>query len=319
MKAPLYRQALADGWQLAKSHHSLWLFGLFAVFLGQMGLLELLTRVTVAAGNRSVFPLWLSGEINLSLAGYSLPLVSWSWFIWLLFTVIGFSLLFIFVSVVSQGALIQASARWAENKSLPLAGQAWQTGIKHFWRLFFLNVFKKIVICLLGLIVAAATVNALINFTGASFSLFVVLFLLCVLVGMVVSFLTIYAAGYVVVEEYGLGHALFAAWQLFIRHWLVSIEVGLIILALNVVVSLVVMAGFFICYLPTVISWFIAVVTINPALWQAGMIVGSILFMLFVFFVGSVFTVFVVSVWTDLFMKMHRHGIISRLVHWCKR
>ena len=81
--------------------------------------------------------------------------------------------------------------------------------------------------------------------------------------------------------------------------------------------------GWFDCYwalmvdfLPTLISWFVALLTANANLWTAGLIAGAFFFVLFVIFVGSVFTVFTTAVWTYLFMAMHHVGVKSRILHW---
>ena len=193
----------------------------------------------------------------------------------------------IFVSVSSQGALIHASAQWAKKDSLPDTDKSWHVGVQHFWPLFFVNVFKKLFICALGLAVSWGAVNALIgNVTAWDLVLFLLLFVLAALVGMVLSFLVVYVACYVVVEKYPLSWAIASAWKMFIKHWLVSVEVGAIILVLNVVVGIIALLGFFIFFLPTLITWFIAILGASSALWIIGLVIGALLFVLFYYFFG---------------------------------
>lgn len=293
---------------------------MFAAFLGQMGLLELLGNVswhasrpaaTLGLGNWAWLKLLCTGELRLSL-----PLAGWVWLVWLLIMFLCFGIFLIFVAVSSQGALIHASAQWAKKDSLPDTDKSWHVGVQYFWPLFFINVFKKLFICILGLAVSWGAVNALIGaVTAWDLVLFLLLFVLAALVGMVLSFLVVYVACYVVVEKYPLSWAIGAAWKMFIKHWLVSIEVGAIILVLNVVVGIIALLGFFIFLLPVVITWFIAILGSNAMLWMIGLIIGALLFVLFIMFLGSVFTVFTISVWTYLFMKMHKVGIISKIAH----
>jgi len=320
MHEPTYRQALSHSWKLAWHHKLIWIFGLFAAFLGQMGLLELLGSVsmhassssaTLGLGNLTWIKMLCAGELRVSL-----PITGWVWLVWLLVMFLGFGIFLIFVSVSSQGALIHASAQWAKKDTLPDTDKSWHAGVQHFWPLFFINVFKKCFICALGMAVSWGAVNALIGtVTGWDLALFLLLFILAALVGMVLSFLVVYVAGFVVVEKYPLSWAIPAAWKMFIKHWLVSVEVGVIILVLNVLVSAVALIGFIVFLVPTLITWFIASVISNGILWMAGLVIGCSLFVLFIIFLGSVFTVFTTSVWTYLFMKMHRVGIVSKILH----
>lgn len=320
MHEPTYRQALSHSWKLAWHHKLIWIFGLFAAFLGQMGLLGLLSSVSLHASSFSNasdinwwtgFKLLCTGEFHLTL-----PLAGWVWLVWLLVIFLGLALFLIFVSVSSQGALIHASAQWAKKDTLPDVDKSWHAGTQHFWSLFFINVFKKIFICVLGLVVGWGALNALIGtVTTWDLVLFLLLFILAAAVGMVLSFLIIYVAGYVVVEKYPLSWAIPAAWKMFIKHWLVSIEAGVIILVLNIAVGIIALVGFFVLFFPAIITWFVAMLGANSILLVIGFVVGALLFVLFIMFLGAIFTVFTTSVWTYLFMKMHRGGIISRILH----
>ena len=48
-REPTYTDAIRAGWHLAWHHKSLWIFGLFAAFLGQMGIVELLCNTVYGA------------------------------------------------------------------------------------------------------------------------------------------------------------------------------------------------------------------------------------------------------------------------------
>ncbi len=321
MKTPLYREALAHSWKMAREHKILWVFGLFSVFLGQMGILDLLSKVGMSAAGRPIHlvmyeRLVFFKELALGTAQLNLPIDGWIWFASLLVVMLGFGLLLVFVSVVSQGALIKATATLVKHKKLPNAGEEWHVGVKHFWRMFFINLFKKIAYCLLALPVGYLAFKLLLN-NGVGLSLlFLLIFVLASLVGLVVSFLTIYAAGYVVVEEYKFWEAWRAAWKLFINHWLVSVEVGIIILLMNIVLVVVVLFGMMVFFLPTLASWAIVNMTGSISLWLAGLMVGVGLNALFIILVASIFSVFVISTWTYLFMSMHHVGIKSRIMHY---
>src|SRR3989338_5599320 len=107
MRTPLYSQALRESWELAWKHKLLWIFGFFASFLGQMGLIELFAKIGLAGTKFAFFPKWLLlpeffGLRLFPIQSLALPIDGWMWFIWLLVVFAGFGLLLLFVAVVSQ-------------------------------------------------------------------------------------------------------------------------------------------------------------------------------------------------------------------------
>ncbi len=319
MKKSLYRKALGHSWKLAWQHKELWIFGLFAAVLGQMGILELLSKVTFAskkyAALENLNPTPALKQIFFGLKDLPWNIESGLLFIWLLVMLVGLIIFGVFVSIVSQGAIIHSASQSVKKKTLPDTSKAWHAGVDHFWRLLSLNIAKKAVIMGLAFIVSIATINVL--HTGGTWDVvvFFILFVLSMVIGLVISFLAVYAAGYVVVEEYSFTDSLKSAWRLFLDHWLVSIEVGLIIFAFNLVLILVLLAGLFTLLLHAVLLVGITVSTGILGIFNAGLFIEFIVFVGFIMFVASLFTVFSTTAWTYLFMKMHKHGIKSRIVH----
>ncbi|HYE59641.1 MAG TPA: hypothetical protein VEA18_00450 [Candidatus Kapabacteria bacterium] len=323
MKVPLYRETFGYAWRLAWQHKLLWLFGLFAAMLGQFGILELLSNVYMASSDYALYPNWLALPKLfhiVSFSSFGLPLAEWFWLGWVLVVLLGIALLMAFVSVVSQGALIASAAQYDKRKTLPDVGKAWHIGVSHFWRLLFINLFRKVVLGFLAVLVGFGALNAVVMETthGMDLFLFFVVFIVAALIGMVVSFIAVYAAAYVVVEEYPLLDALEAAWRLFLDHWLVSLEVGLIVLFMNVLVSVVALGGMML-FMLTLFLWKIMALIATPSVLIVGLLSVSILAgIFFLMALGSIFTVYTTTIWTHLFMKMHKHGLISKLAHWMK-
>ncbi len=318
MKKALYSRALKQGWHLAWEHKFLWVFGLFATFLGQMGILDILIKTGKAGSSFGIYPTWLGLPKFFIHTIKNMPMNGEQvlWLICLGLIILGMLIFFTFLAVVSQGAIIHSAAQFSKSKrkKLPDIGESWQVGLNHFWRLFFINLFKKAIIIIFAVLVGWSTLSVLYTGAGIDILFFIIIFLLAALVGFVLSFWSIYAAGYVVVEEYGLSKSIKSAWKLFLEHWLVSMEVGLVVLLLNVLAAIAVIIGFFVLFLPTVLLWFVSVLTANAALYIVGMFVGLLLFTAFIVLLGSFFTVYTTSVWTYLFMKMHKSGILSGIV-----
>ncbi|HAT03580.1 MAG TPA: hypothetical protein DCS29_02260 [Candidatus Magasanikbacteria bacterium] len=324
MREPTYRDAIKAGWQLAWHHKSLWIFGMFAAFLGQMGIVELLSKMTFGVSYFRAPSFFVYAWDTFSQAGLSsllraldLSVDKWVWLIWLIIIFIGFGIFLAFVAVVSQGAIVHSATRFIEKngKKFESTSVSWDHSRKHFWKLFGLNVLRKCVLALFISFVVWGTFNALIEPSAGDIVLFFVLFLMAAMVGMVLSFLLVYAVGYVVVEEFSFIKAIRSAWRLFTRHWFVSFEIGFIFIILNIVFVVIMLLGMYLLFLPSLALFAAAFLIQSTGLYTAGIILGFVLFIPFIVVLGSVFTVFGTATWTYLFTKMHREGIISHLVH----
>lgn len=324
MKEPTYSNALRESWKLAWEHKSLWSFGLFAMLLGQLGIAELLLKVGVASKTGDIGGVW-------TYAVYVLNPMNWVeifslmtksaetviWFIWMLIILGGLTAVVVFVAVVSQGAIIHAAARYTKNKkALPNEGKAWAVAADHFWKLFFLNVLRKLVLFITALAVAWGAVYAAAHPGGGSW-IFFFIFLFAVLIGTILSILLVYASAYVLEEEYSFWESITAATQLLSEHWLVSFEVGIILMFMNIVLLILLFGGVvYLFFLPILIG-----ANLGPALGslevvRAGALFGYMLFGLYAVTLMSIFTVYINTTWTYLFMKMHKHGVASRLKHY---
>jgi hypothetical protein len=147
---------------------------------------------------------------------------------------------------------------------------------------------------------------------------FFAVFILAVVAGLVLSFLTIYAAGYIVVEEYSFLEAMHAAWDLFRSHWLVSLEVGLVVMLVNVAAVAIALIGVFVLFIPSLLFWFFAVVSTNYLMYVIALLFGLLLCTVFIILLGAAISAYTITVWTYIFMKMHRVGVVSRVVHWLR-
>ena len=147
---------------------------------------------------------------------------------------------------------------------------------------------------------------------------FILFFSAMAFAGLLITFLTTYAAGYVVVENYPLLMSIREAWRLFCEHWLVSIEVGIILLFFQVLVGLLAFAGVIFFIFPIFLLWNLAIVTVNPFFFLLGVGVGLLAFAAFLLLLAGVFSIFSTSTWTYLFMHMHHRGVPSRILSWLR-
>lgn len=324
MKKNLYREALAHSWRLATKHIWLWPFGLFATLLGQMGITELLSAIGIvkdqysAATSVQLVVEVFSGFSFANLA--NLSSVQWGGAAWILFIWLVIAAALLFVSVSSQGALIHAASKPSHRiDAFHPASSSWHVGVTHFWRILGLNIVKKVGLLLIGLLLGWVGFRAGLSGSLLDQSLFVITFLLSIFAGMILSFYVIYAACYVVVEEYNDKDALISAWKLLVDHPIVSLEVGLILLVINILMALFSILSFFLFLVPAGVVWLLGAIISSQLLLSIAIVIGLLFFVVFVMFIGGVYTIYSTSTWTYLFMKMHDHGVKSMAMHWLKK
>lgn len=321
---PTYKQAWHHAWRILVEHKILWPLGLFATFLGQLGLLEFVTKFFTALKQGNTYESWgnlpsIFASSASFFTGVRLPFDSWILTLWVWVVLFGILLLFLFLALVSQGALVYVTGQKLKAKTTVHIGRAWQAGISHFWKLFSVHLVRKVVIIALTILISRATISA-INQTSAVSSLaLLVILAVSIILGFILSCLSIYTIGYIVIEEYPFFKALKSAWILFKEHILVSFEVGFVVLVANVIVTILACIGAAIFLSPLLLSLLFSSIIINVYIWFAMSVSGIFCFVVYLVALGSFFTVLTTSVWAYLFSKMHTHGIESRIVHHLSR
>ncbi len=305
MREPIYRQALSHSWKLVWHNKILWIFGLLAALVGQFGINNFVGKLAVAIST------------NISLSDYFLgtywKVQGWGTLLlaWLAVIAAAVCIITILAAVAAQGAIIAAALDWYKKKKTDSLKKAWHRGTKHFWKLFFLNVIKRAVFFLVILAVVS-----LIRNTGASNMTYsLIFFILGTFIALIVSTVTIYAAGYVVEDESGLIEAIIKGWNLFAGHMLVSLELSLIFFVFDVILVAVTLALSTLVLIPTFVLSLVAGFTGLTGLITVGIFISLIIFILFIVLIGSVYNAFTISAWTYMFMKMHREGVRSRVLH----
>jgi hypothetical protein len=316
MKEPTYSQAIAHAWKAVWKNHILWIFGLFAIFLGQFGFSDILGKMwSLSEGG------W--GDNAWSFMGY---LSGWSdggvWsvigIIWAAGIVVCFLFAAIFLSATSQGALISYTSEWYKNNGYDNVAKSWKKGLANFWRILGINIGRKIV--LFVLIIGLGWTVKYLFLSGKIWENFVYAILMSVmlLVALFVSVISIYTTCYSVLDGKGLWSALKKSFALFGEHVFVSLEVGVLLMLMNFVLLAVIAAGSFLAFIPSLLVWLVAGLTNYTALITIGLFIGMALWIIFVAMAAAMFNAFTTSVWVYLFLKMHKEGIASRLFHWIK-
>lgn len=328
MNEPTYRQALHASWKLAWNHKDLWPFGLFAMLWGQFGLMELLTKIGSAAylGTHTTF--WelcrslFTRETWLELGRlFSIGAENWIWVVWMALLLLGIAFGLVYVASVTQGALVYAGAKFSKLRlKYPNEAKAWHVGAEHAWKIIALNVLRKVVLWLAVGWAGFASWQLATTPTGFDHFVFWLAFIVALLVGLVTSIILMYAVGYVVVEEYRVSESIRAAWHLFLHHPIVSIEVALVTFFLNIGLLLFAMfAVLYVFFLPNILVKYLVFMFQAPLLGKIVGVASYGLFLAVMMAASAIFTVFVITVWSYLFSKMHHGNFVSRLVRTLRR
>lgn len=309
---PLYREVLRQAWHLSWRHKIIWVFGLFAAFLGTGGAIEVLAQHFNLVFNLQ--PPWgfLSGG-QWSWA-WRFDLVAGLWSVALGLLLLGLAVFFIFVIINSFSTLILAADKIRTNKKFDLS-KVWHKVREKFWPVLGLVVFFKVIILLFSALSLAPLWLVLINQASAWLLLFYpLIFLISILIVFISSFLMIYSAAFVLLEDYSWSEAVMGSWQIFIRHWLVNVEMAVIIFLINLLVGLLLVLAGLIIGLPVLLLFLASVVIQLPPLGTVAVVVGLLLATLLILWVASVLGAFQVSAWILLFRRMHKGTAVSKLI-----
>lgn len=322
MHEPLYRQALKHGWRFAWHHKLFWGLGLFASALGYAGFLDFFIHSVGATSSGTIVMSW-TGLVRtaMQLVGtiVHIPQVdTLVWAIWLLVILVGIGFLCFIMAVMSQGAIVHAAAQSMGrlNTGKVHLDRSWHAGVKHLGPLVVIHGLKKIILTLLGLFLGWASFSAVFAPRLIDIVLFWVLFVAIIIIGTIVSFVAIYATGYVVVEEYSLLDSIDAAWRVFLAHWFVSIEIGLMLLCLEIFAGIIAAAGVVFFFFPSLLIWIVALLAKSALFVTIGWLFGIIAVVTFFCFVASLYTLMVTYIWTYAFVHMHHRGVASRFLSW---
>jgi hypothetical protein len=313
MNQTIYRGAMKQAWLLVWRNTSLWLLGLLsALFAGSFGLSNFFSQlaVTMSTGGQAG---WLVA-FNFPALGVS-KISAVFWLLWLTGILLVLALAVIYISVTAKAALLIAMADYYKKKTMPKLGKIWNEGLKFFWNIFTIETARKIILCVI--VVIFGCIWLILPFNESAFNLVIniIALTLAVLLGWTVSALSVFTAGYAVIDKQSLRTAFKRSWELFHHHLLVSFEISVLLTLLDLALIAVFLVIVYFAFIPSLFIWIIAGAFSSTAIALVGTIVGFII-MIFIFAIfGAVYNTFYTSVWMYLFMKMHHEGIMSRGFH----
>lgn len=333
---PLYRRILSQAWKITWHHKYLWFFGLFAVLFTSGGEYEIFVRIfggdtnqPILPGTRQVAETGIFGPqgmegISSLIKDDLLTLIKVGLFLLIILVLFIF---LIWLSVISQAALVKNVSSITGKKVVSAKAGIVSTRAvssnfsvsvlkanEKFWPVFGLNVVNKAVIYLafvlvgLPIILTAGSTGAIVK------SLYIIAFIVFVPVALALSFIFKYAIAYVVIKGNKFTQSIKAGWLLFIRNWLVSLEMAFILFFVNFLAGLLIILIVLSLFIPFL---FLALVVYQLAATIGFWIIITIAFIALLAVIvlsGAILSTFQISSWTTLFTELLNNGGVSKIV-----
>lgn len=320
-----YRNILKQALSITWRHKYLWFFGLFATLIGGGGEYEILTRVLGGDTTQNLFPNFsrlaetgVFSRNGLANMGQLFRNDPFTVVILILVSLIILALLLflIWLMVVSQTALVNNSSEIIGNKKeLPFGikrGAA--AGVKYFWPVFGLNVIIKAIICLAFFLISLPVVFWATKISPSAITLlYIILFIIFVPLAVVLSFIIKYAICYVIIKGSNLAKAIKEGWQLFIKNWLVSVEMAFILFFINFLVGLGIILAILILIVPFLFLALILYKVISFMGFWLVIVTGLIVLLAIIIGGGAALTTFQTVSWTGLFTELVGRGGTSKI------
>ncbi|PIT88396.1 MAG: hypothetical protein COU29_01240 [Candidatus Magasanikbacteria bacterium CG10_big_fil_rev_8_21_14_0_10_36_32] len=312
MSEPTYRQALFQAWRLVWHNKILWIFGLLSMlFAGSFGADNFIGKLLTALSDGKATFL-----ANFKLRSFlNFTPINAIGLVWLAGIMIAIGLFIIFVSICSRASLLIATAEFYRHKIIPKFSLIWHSSIKYFWQILSIEMIKKILLITI-LIIFTAIWQQLPNLNSLWQTPLAFLILgVIICLSLIIISVAIYASGYAVIDKKSLLTSITSGWKLFRRHILVSLEISLILLLIDLLVLFLLLGVFSVAFVPSLLIWIVAATVGNYVMATIGFLLGLFILVILIAFVGAIYNTFTTSVWMYMFMKMHHENIFSRIFH----
>jgi hypothetical protein len=143
---------------------------------------------------------------------------------------------------------------------------------------------------------------------------YVIAFIIFIPVALALSFIAKYAIAYIVIKGHGFMEAVKAGWQLFIKNWLVSVEMAFILFFINFFVGLLLVLTILTLTIPLLFLALAAYkLTSLAGLWIVAVLALTMLLAIIILG-GAMLATFQISSWTGLFIELTGKGGISKII-----
>ena len=311
-----YRPILKKALKISFKNKWLWVLGFCAAFIGNGGVYEALLR---SFGNisdgRSVF---------YTLKEYSesgiLGMMSWAklhalWTtdmsafgmsIFTMLVLLALLALLISFGVMGQAGLIRSVIDIEEKKTN--LKKSFKIGVERFWPVLELNVLTKVILFGFLLLLSYLASLILVGNPLIDIAIYIASFIVFIVFGIIIYFLTIYGTAFTVLRNHGPFRALRDAWRLFRKNVMLNIEMGLILFIINAIAVIAFFVSCFILLAPFVLLYFLLILAAAQTAITVLGIIMMIVFLVILVLFGAWYCTFQLGVWAILFEELHANG-----------
>jgi hypothetical protein len=315
-----YRSLLKQALTIAWKQKYLWVFGLFASLVASSGSWEykILTEnlnQSMAGGSYYKLSGFLSvGEFikNFFISFkniFNYDLVTILNAITLLLIALIIMVVFVWLAIVCQAALVSGIKKLSNNKKknslLSLRLELAESN-KHFWPVLGLNFLTKVLISVAFFIIGLPLLFILIKDSTTAAIIYTLLFIIFFPVATGLALMLKYAIAYNVLEKTSFVKSIKKAWQLFMKNWLVSLEMAIILFLISLLFSGLIMLFLFLSMAPLLILGLMF-----KAIWLVVFVM--MIAIIVIVLTGSLLTTFQIAAWTSLFLRLKDKGVAAKL------
>lgn len=307
----LYREIFKKSYEIVRNNKFLWFFGFFAAAFGALGEFDSVFKdyggITTTSDN--IFSLqnlyqgglfWTIFE-NIKSFFTQFP---WQAFFIILITIVIFVFIY-WLAVVSQIALFDSTNKISKKKKTGFA-DGYRTGGQFFLPVLLINIGFRILLYGFFVVIASPLLSWFLvseNLWGGI--LFVILlFLIYIPISIIVSFIIKYSIAFIVIKGQKTWDAVKSAWKLFKENWLVSIEMGVILLFLGLLVGIGILLVLGLSAVPFVLIGIAALFFGSSTGLAVAVILGALTWLVIISIIGSGYVAFQYSSWTLLFLDL---------------
>ncbi len=315
-----YRALLQQAWKITWDYKTLWLFGVFASIAAASGSFEyqiLVNNFQNGVLESSYYHLGMFLLILKTIGGFILGLINlFSYNILDIINTLTILIItgtiiasFVWLSITSQGALVLnakkliATKKKSENIDIK---ESFAQGNKYFWQILGFNVLAKFAIAVILFLISLPLVFLASKASDLLSSLYTLAFIIFIPLAIAASLILKYAIAYLVLEDENFCSAFKKSWRLFIKNWLVSVEMGIILFLISFLVGIVLLALMSVFIFP----YFIFALDYGVG-WL--MITLALITFFLLLISSAILSTFQISAWTGLFLDLKNNRGLAKL------
>lgn len=316
----VYRPILKTAWQIVWRAKYLWFFGFFAAFIASSGELNMVINNFSDLNNGvsfldNVSQSYSAGILSNVFNNAKVLINSFNLMtVLLLLILLAIFLFFVWLSVVAEAGLIAGAYREYRKQASDFS-LSFKTGRQNFWKILGLNILGKVAVYVALLIVSLPFLWAYLKTTSDTWQLilFLLSFVILIPLAAIISFLMKYAIMYVLLQKEKFWQAVAKGWQLFLKNWIVSLEMAILMFLITVLTGVAMILVVIILAIPLAFVLYILYVLNIAGFMYIGIILALLVVAVILFWFGAMLVAYQNTAWVLLFDRLNEGQIFPKI------